>query len=262
MHHVDLVMGEDGLEEIEKGGNQTRPQGVGEIMNLSDYPVTGEVRRRPGRRPPTLVEDGGQSRAELIQALSIEYDRPADGGGHRRRRTRWRHGFLPFLLLRRSHGDGKEGEDVRWDWRQESEFEGRKNRGRSSNRKGSGCAQLRVHLAERKIRERGGTVPLTSNQLPRGAQGRRLLGPAALRPCPFASRHDQVHARLGPGGYYRRSRNGGPQTCLPAACGVARRGPSTAHLHQHKTQDPREGPSLTGRTTRHFLRHCLIRLAH
>src|SRR3954469_16399419 len=60
----------------------------------------------------------------------------------------------------------------------------------------------------------------------------------------------------------RRSGNGGPQTCLPAACGVARRRPSTAHLHQHKTQDPREGPSLTGRTTQSFLKHGLIRLAH
>ena len=32
-------------------------------------------------------------------------------------------------------------------------------------------------------------------------------------------------------GKCRRSGNGGPQTCLPAACGVAQRGPSTAHLH-------------------------------
>ena len=39
-------------------------------------------------------------------------------------------------------------------------------------------------------------------------------------------------------------------------------GPSTAHLHQHKAQDPREGPSLAGRTTQRFLRHSLIRLAH
>ena len=30
--------------------------------------------------------------------------------------------------------------------------------------------------------------------------------------------------------------------------------PSTAHLHQRKAQDPREGPSLAGRTTRGFLR--------
>ena len=34
-----------------------------------------------------------------------------------------------------------------------------------------------------------------------------------------------------------------------------------AHLHQHKTQDPREGPSLARRTTRSFLRHGLIRMA-
>ena len=38
-----------------------------------------------------------------------------------------------------------------------------------------------------------------SNQPPRSAQGRRLLGPAALRSCPSASLHGQVRASLGPG---------------------------------------------------------------
>src|SRR4051812_34327841 len=38
-------------------------------------------------------------------------------------------------------------------------------------------------------------------------------------------------------------------------------GPSVAHLHQHKAQDPREGPSLARRTTRRFLKHGLLRLA-
>src|SRR4051812_13457779 len=95
---------------------------------------------------------------------------------------------------------------------------------------------------------------------PHGTQGRRMLGPAVLCPCPFASRRDQVHARLGPGGYCRRSGNGGPQTCLPAAW--LEWGPSTAHLHQRKTQDPREGPSLARRTTRCFLRRDLLRMAH
>ena len=38
-------------------------------------------------------------------------------------------------------------------------------------------------------------------------------------------------------------------------------GPNMAHLHQHKTQDPREGRSLARRTTRTFLRHDLVRLA-
>ena len=37
--------------------------------------------------------------------------------------------------------------------------------------------------------------------------------------------------------------------------------PSTAHLHQHKTQDPREGPGLAGRTTQGFLMDDLARQA-
>ena len=57
------------------------------------------------------------------------------------------------------------------------------------------------------------------------------------------------------------SGNGGTQTCLPAACGVAQGvaqyGPSSsAHA-----QDPREGPSLAGRMTGSFLKHSLVRLA-
>ena len=49
--------------------------------------------------------------------------------------------------------------------------------------------------------------------------------------------------------------------CLrPAALlkGGAQHGPSSPT----QTQDPREGPSLAGRTTRSFLRHDLVRLAH
>ena len=101
-----------------------------------------------------------------------------------------------------------------------------------------------------------------SNQPPRGAQGRRLLGPATLHTCPFASLLGQVRARLGPGGYCRRSGNGGPQTCLPAACGVAQRGGQHGPSSPAQAQDPREGPSLAGRMTRSFLRHGLVRLAH
>ena len=108
---------------------------------------------------------------------------------------------------------------------------------------------------------RWGARTPTSNQPPRGARGRRLLGPAALHSCPFASLHGQVRARLGPGGYCRCSGNGGPQTCLPAACGVAQRGAQHGPSSSTQTQDPREGPSLAGRTTRSFLRHGLIRLA-
>ena len=65
MHHVDLIMGEHDIQEIRKGGNQTRPQGVGKIWDLGSYLVDGEVGRRPGRRPPALIEDGGHSQADL-----------------------------------------------------------------------------------------------------------------------------------------------------------------------------------------------------
>ena len=106
--------------------------------------------------------------------------------------------------------------------------------------------RLRVRLAWHQIRRRGGIVPPTSNQPPRSAQGHRLLGPTALRTYPFASLLGQVRARHGPGGYCRRSGNGGPQTCLPVACGVAQRGPSTAHLHQHRLKTLARGQSSRG----------------
>ena len=72
----------------------------------------------------------------------------------------------------------------------------------------------------RSPRRHGESGTPTSNQSPRGAQGRRLLGPAALRTCPFASLLSQVRARLGPGGYCRRSGEWGYPD-LPA-CGLQR----------------------------------------
>ena len=60
----------------------------------------------------------------------------------------------------------------------------------------------------------------------------------------------------------RRSGNGGPQTCLHAARSVpqlvAQCGPSSST----DTQDPREGPSLAGRTAQGLLRSGLTRQAH
>ena len=88
-------------------------------------------------------------------------------------------------------------------------------------------------------RHHGEVETPTSNQPPHGTQGRRLLGPAALRSCPFASLHGQARARLGPGGYYRHFGNGGPQTCLPAACGVAQKGAQRGPSSPTQTQDPR-----------------------
>ena len=101
----------------------------------------------------------------------------------------------------------------------------------------------------------------TSNQPPRVNQGRRLLGPAALRTCPLASPRSQVRACLGPGGYCPRSGNGGPQTCLPTAHGVASLaglyGPSSSTRHPRPSRGakpreaddarpPQEWPSQAG----------------
>ena len=90
---------------------------------------------------------------------------------------------------------------------------------------------------------------------------RRLMGPTELRTCPFASLLSQVQARLGPGGYCRRSGNRGTQTCLPAACGVAQGVAQYGPSSSTQAQDPHEGPSLAGRTIGSFLRRSLVRLA-
>src|SRR4051812_29669535 len=66
---------------------------------------------------------------------------------------------------------------------------------------------------------------------------------------------------LGPGATVGVLGTGVPRlACLRPAAWL-KWGPSVAHLHQHKTQDPREGPSLARRTTRRFLKHGLLRLA-
>ena len=59
----------------------------------------------------------------------------------------------------------------------------------------------------------------------------------------------------------RRSGNGGPQTCLPAACGVARGVAQYVPSSSTHAQDPREGPSLARRTMQDLLRGGLTRLA-
>ena len=74
VQHVDLIMGKHGIEEIRKGGNQTRPQGIGKEPDLREDPVKGGMGRRPDRGPAELVEDGGKSRADLVQGFWVEYD--------------------------------------------------------------------------------------------------------------------------------------------------------------------------------------------
>ena len=70
-----------------------------------------------------------------------------------------------------------------------------------------------------------------------------------------------MKAMYGDAQYCRRSGNGGPQTCLPAACGVAQAVAQCGPSSSTQAQDPREGPSLAGRTTQGFLRDGLTRQA-
>ena len=118
-----------------------------------------------------------------------------------------------------------------------------------------------THQVGQLPRQRGESETPTSNQPPRVDQGRRLLGPAALRTFLLASPRSQVRARLGPGGYCRCSWNGGAQTCLPAAQGVAPPAAWCDPSSSTNTQDPREGPSLARRMTQDPLRGSLLTLA-
>ena len=80
------------------------------------------------------------------------------------------------------------------------------------------------------------------------------------------SRDDSSRAgALGPGMrlcHCQRPGNGGPQTCLPAAHGVAP--PATPYVTSSPAniQDLREGPSLARRATQDLLGSGLTRLAH
>ena len=62
-------------------------------------------------------------------------------------------------------------------------------------------------------------------------------------------------------GNCRRSGNGGPQTCLPATCGMAQVGAQRGPSSSAQAQDPHEGPSLAGWTTGSFLKSSLARQA-
>ena len=80
----------------------------------------------------------------------------------------------------------------------------------------------------------------------------------ALSPLCSASK---VRARLGPGGYCQCSGNGGPQTCLPAAYGMARVVAQCGPPSSTQSSRPSRGASLAGRTMGSFLRSSLVRLA-
>ena len=89
-------------------------------------------------------------------------------------------------------------------------------------------------------------MPPTSNQPPRGTQGRRLLGPVALRTSPFASLLSQVRARLGPGATVGVLGTGVPRLACLRRVVWLKGGPSTTHLHQHKPKTLARGQASRG----------------
>ena len=66
---------------------------------------------------------------------------------------------------------------------------------------------------------------------------------------------------INPMRWCRRSGNGSPQTCLPMARSVAQAVAQYSPSSSTQVQDPREGPSLAGRTTQGLLRSGLTRQA-
>ena len=95
-------------------------------------------------------------------------------------------------------------------------------------------------------RHHGEAETPTSNQPPRGTQGCRLLGPAALRTCPFASLLSQARACLGLGATVGILGMGVPKLAFLRPTAWLREWPSTAHLHQHILKTLARGQASRG----------------
>ena len=101
-------------------------------------------------------------------------------------------------------------------------------------------------LAMRISRLHGEAGPPMSHRSPCVSQSRMLLGPTALHTCPLASPGSQVRARLGPGGYCRRSGNGGPRLAsLQPMVWLSERA-RPAHLHQQRLKTLARGQASRG----------------
>ena len=81
MHHVDLIVGKHDIEEIRKGGNQTRPQGVGKIRDLGDYPVDGEVGRGQAVVLPHSLKIVARAELTLPKPSAGDANGGEQGGG-------------------------------------------------------------------------------------------------------------------------------------------------------------------------------------
>src|SRR3954470_12827816 len=233
MQSLQVVMAEDGEEELRERRHQARSNGAYEER------IEGA---------PSALKGGRADLEHLRPVDALRRRHPVQLGETRLRhvgrvQSRREPSFSRGLARRHGYLGQADGTDLEA-WRKRGEAQERGSEQRLKKEKSKAGADA-TPLITRAVAE----AP-TSNQPPRGAQGRRLLGPAALRPCSFAPRHGQVHARLGPGGYCRRSGNRGPQTCLPAACGVAQtgaqRGPSSSTQGSRPSRgaEPREADDM------------------
>ena len=73
VQHMDLIVGEHGVEEGGEGRNQANPQGVDEEFDVSGCPVDRGTECRPGRRPPPFVGVSGERGAHLVHGLLVEH---------------------------------------------------------------------------------------------------------------------------------------------------------------------------------------------
>ena len=257
---MDLIMRKHIVEEGGERRDQAGPKGVNEEGDLGGRSVDASTRRRPSHRLSPFIEVGGKHGTHLAHSLIVEHQRSTNCGLDGRRCTSRRQRFVPLIRLFRRHGDGVTRAQVRLERGAESRGSRRIGevwRGRWKNN----CVGCGGRIARRIPRQLAEAETPTSNQPPRVDRGRRLLGSTALHTCPLASPRSQARARLGPGGYCRCPGNGGPQTCLPAANGVALQAGPYGPSSSTSTQDPHEGPSLARRTTQYLHRSGLTRLA-
>ena len=83
--HMDLIVGEHGVEEGRERRNQASPQGVDEEWNLGGCPLDGGARCGPDHRPPPFVEVTGERWVDLVHGFLVEHQRPTNSGFNDRR---------------------------------------------------------------------------------------------------------------------------------------------------------------------------------
>ena len=166
-------------------------------LRWSPEPCGCETRAKPTSPPHSLKLEASIGRTLSMASSLSTRDRSStdgkDGGATGRGR-----GPFPFSACFGAMAMKQAERKIDWKGKagpRGSREIGGARRGRRKNNcvRGGGCIARRIQG------QHGEAETPTSNQPPRGDQGRRLLGPAALRTCPLASLLSQVRACFGPG---------------------------------------------------------------